>query len=182
VAKLNQLEHSVERKVRGDAKKEVSWPISIIVTEEHLTDKAFMEKYPNAKLGSEICDPVPPYLKRGEKRSSDTVLDQIRDELRKEQIKQQVVQDHFNFDAMTPEEKRKFFEEESDFELPDDHSSILTAYEQAGIVVNMVPEVPTNPNTPLNQTENPPKEPDVSGREEPSTSNSDGDAAPPSSP
>ena len=157
--KVNSLESSVERKVKGDQKKEVSWPKSIQVTRDHLNDPAFVKKYPNATLGSEICDPVPLYLNKGEKRGNDAIIDEIRLELRKEKIKQDVVMEHFAFDQMSDEQKRAFFEEESDFELPDDHSSILTAYEQAGIIVDAVPEYPTNPDTPLNTTENPPVQP-----------------------
>ena len=151
MAKLDTLGSSVERRLKGEAKKEVSWPKSIIVTQENLDDLKFMEKYPKATLGSEICDPVPLYLRQGEKRKN-SIIDDLRNELKKEQIKQQVIEDHFKFDKMSNDEKRAFFEQESDFELPDDHPSILTAYEQAGVIYEAQPEYPVNPDTPLNQT------------------------------
>ena len=151
--KMNVLENSVERKVRGERKKEVSWPKSIIVTQEHLDDKEFMKKHPHARLHTEVCDPVPLFLRSGEKREM-TLIDTLRNELRKEQIKQQVIEDHYDFDNMTEEQQRAFFEDESDFELDDDHPSILSAYEQAGLVYDAKPEIPTNPETPVNTTEN----------------------------
>lgn len=150
--KLDTLGSSVERRLKGEAKKSVSWPKSKIVTQEMLDDPDFKKQYPNATLGSEICDPVPLFLRQGEKRK-DSIIDQLRNELLKEQIKQQVVEEHFQFDKMSDDQKRAFFEAESDFELPDDHPSILTAYERAGVIYEAKPEFPINPETPINQTE-----------------------------
>jgi hypothetical protein len=157
MAKLNTLDSSVERKVRGDKKKEVSWPTSVIVTRDNIEELNL--KYDKKfEIGQEICDPVPLYLRQGEKRKP-TIIDELKNELRKEQIKQQVIEDHYEFDKMNAEDQRAFFESESDFELPDDHPSILTAYEQAGLVYDAKPEYPTNEETPVNTTENPPPAP-----------------------
>ena len=149
--RMSSLDQSVERRVRGEAKKEVFWPKSMIVTQEMLDDPEFMEKYPNAVLHGEIFDPVPLFLRVGEKRAP-TIIDQIRNEIRMQQVRQQVVEDHFEFDAMSVEEKRAFFEDESDFELPDDHPSIISAYEKAGLVYGLKDEYPVSKTTPLNQT------------------------------
>ncbi|AJK28224.1 hypothetical protein [Eel River basin pequenovirus] len=171
--KLDTLENSVERKVRGEAKKEIVEPKSFIITKELVKEaKKKAPKLPkfvidvlkpqieadDIRYGSEICDPIGLYIRAGEERPN-SIIDELRTELRKEQIRQQVVEEHFAFDDMSDEEQREFFENESDFELPDDHPSILTAYEREGIVYDASKEVPTNPDTPLNQTENPPADP-----------------------
>jgi len=124
--KLNTLPNSVERKVRGDKRKEVSWPKSIIVTKEMLKDVKFMEKYPDARLGSEICDPIPIYLRKDEKREPD-LIEKIRAEMRREMQEAKQVEEYYAFDKMTPEQQRAFLEDESNFNLPEDsEGDILT--------------------------------------------------------
>lgn len=106
------IEESVKKRVKGEARKKIQR--SAILNED----------------GAEVLDPQPLFHDLGFKQP-ESMNDKIR------RITMQVQQEtvaKLQAKNMTEEDIQRLFDEEDDFEIPDEYNDILTQYEARGLV------------------------------------------------